>query len=97
MAKLNDFLTVGQAAEHLGVSKDTLRRWDRSGKLVARRHPFTEFRLYLKSDLDSVLTGVTRSKPTRGKAAKKHAENRRRGSRQALPRPHKSLSAEGSR
>ena len=28
-------LTITQAAEILGVSLDTLRRWDTSGKLVA--------------------------------------------------------------
>ena len=28
-------LTIGQAAEYLGVSLNTLRRWDESGKLVA--------------------------------------------------------------
>ena len=26
-------LTIGQAAEYLGVSLNTLRRWDESGKL----------------------------------------------------------------
>ena len=58
MHKLSDYLTVRQAAAYLGVSKDTLRRWDRSRKLTARRHPITNFRLYLKGDLDSVLRGV---------------------------------------
>ena len=32
MTKLSEYLTVGDAAELLGVSKDTLRRWDRAGK-----------------------------------------------------------------
>jgi molybdopterin-binding protein len=32
-----DDLTIGQAARALGVSADTLRRWDNSGKLRARR------------------------------------------------------------
>ena len=30
-------LTIGQAARALGVSADTLRRWDRSGKLRTKR------------------------------------------------------------
>jgi molybdopterin-binding protein len=30
-------LSVGEAAKALGVSADTLRRWDRSGKLRTRR------------------------------------------------------------
>ena len=51
MAKIKEYLTVGGAAEFLGVSKDTLRRWDRAGKLRARRHPITGYRLYLRSEL----------------------------------------------
>jgi molybdopterin-binding protein len=30
-------LTLGEAARELGVSADTLRRWDRDGKLTTRR------------------------------------------------------------
>jgi molybdopterin-binding protein len=30
-------LTLGQAAQAIGVSADTLRRWDRTGKLRTRR------------------------------------------------------------
>jgi excisionase family DNA binding protein len=46
-------LTVKAAAEMLGVSAQTLRRWDRSGKLPARRHPINGYRLYPRQ---SVLT-----------------------------------------
>ena len=72
MDKLSDYLTVQQAAAYLGVSKDTLRRWDRSKKLPARRPPITNFRLYLKGDLDPVLRGVgtphiPRSSPRKSK------------------------------
>ncbi|MFH0979918.1 MAG: helix-turn-helix domain-containing protein [Planctomycetota bacterium] len=55
MHRLSDYLTVAEAAEILGVSKDTLRRWDRSGKLSARRHPVTRYRLYLKKELEDLL------------------------------------------
>src|SRR5690242_16822964 len=37
--KLKEYLTVGEAAEFLGVSPWTLRNWDRAGKLRPRRHP----------------------------------------------------------
>ena len=60
MARVNDYLTVGEAAEIIGVSKDTLRRWDRAGKLVARRHPITSYRLYLRRDLDGILAHSAR-------------------------------------
>jgi len=55
MIKISDYLTVGDAAAFVGVSKDTLRRWDRAGKLKARRHPVTGYRLYLKTHLDDFL------------------------------------------
>ena len=55
MAKLNEYLTVGEAAALLGVSKDTLRRWDRAGKLTARRHPVTGYRLYVREELAALL------------------------------------------
>jgi molybdopterin-binding protein len=37
MPKHNEDLTLGQAAVALGVSADTLRRWDQTGKLKTRR------------------------------------------------------------
>ena len=58
MLKLSDYLTIGDAAEHLGISNDTLRRWDRAGKLESRRHPINNFRLYLKRDLDRFLAQI---------------------------------------
>ena len=45
-------LTIAQAAEILGVSLDTLRRWDKSGKLVAIRKEGGVHRYYRQSDLD---------------------------------------------
>lgn len=39
-------LLIKQAAELLGVSEMTLRRWDRAGKFKARRHPMNNFRVY---------------------------------------------------
>lgn len=40
------FITVKQAAEILGVSVQTIIRWDKSGKLKASRHPMNNYRLY---------------------------------------------------
>ncbi len=56
MVKISDFMTVGEASAYLCVSKDSLRRWDRAGKLTARRHPANGYRLYLKAELDKFLS-----------------------------------------
>lgn len=44
--------TIGQAAEILGVSIDTLRRWDESGKLTAIRKEGGTHRYYREKDLE---------------------------------------------
>jgi len=44
-------ITVAEAASYLGISKATLRNWDREGKLKARRHPLNGYRVYDLEDL----------------------------------------------
>ncbi len=56
--KINEYLTVAEAAKVLGISPMTLRRWDESNKFKARRHPISGYRLYLKKDLDIILRKI---------------------------------------
>ena len=44
--------TIGQAAEYLGVSLNTRRRWDESGKLVAIKKDGGSHRYYREKDLE---------------------------------------------
>jgi len=71
VAKINEYLTVGEAAEFVGVSKDTLRRWDRAGKLKAHRHPITDYRLYLRADLEALLKSTRSTVAPSGQARAK--------------------------
>lgn len=45
-------LNISQAAERIGVSIDTLRRWDENGKLVAIRKQGGTHRYYREKDLE---------------------------------------------
>lgn len=45
-------LTISEAATRLGVSIDTLRRWDKSGRLVAIRKAGGVHRHYREKDLE---------------------------------------------
>lgn len=45
------FVTLAEAASYLGVSKTTLRNWDKEGKLKALRHPINRYRVYDLADL----------------------------------------------
>jgi len=42
---------LSAVADLLSVSKETVRRWDNSGKLKAKRKPNSNYRYYLKEDL----------------------------------------------
>jgi DNA (cytosine-5)-methyltransferase 1 len=49
---LKKYYSLAEAAEILDKSKETLRRWDREGKLVAVREPISNYRVYQKNQLD---------------------------------------------
>jgi excisionase family DNA binding protein len=57
-AKLDQYLTVAEAADFLGVSASTLRNWDRTGKLKPSRNPLNRYRLYRRDDLASILRAI---------------------------------------
>lgn len=48
---MEEFLSLSKVADMLSVSKDTLRRWDKSGKLISHRHPTNDYRVYKLNDL----------------------------------------------
>lgn len=48
---MNEFITLSEASELVGKSKETLRRWDREGKLSAAREPMSNYRVYRKKEV----------------------------------------------
>jgi excisionase family DNA binding protein len=58
----DEVLTIKAAAEVLDVSEQTLRRWDKAGKLRAKRHPMNGYRLYPRGEVlelrRRILSGV---------------------------------------
>jgi len=61
MPKVDEYLTVKEAAEYLGISPNTLRNWGRDGKILERRNPMNGYRIYEKSDLDRLLETIEQS------------------------------------
>jgi len=53
MEPRRNLFTIGQAAEYLGVSIDTLRRWEKKGRVEAFRSPGGH-RYYERDDLDKL-------------------------------------------
>jgi len=48
---IKDYYSLSEVSEILGKSKETLRRWDREGKLEAAREPISNYRVYKKEQL----------------------------------------------
>ncbi len=52
---IKDYYSLSEASEILGKSKETLRRWDREGKLSAVREPMSQYRIYKKDQINSIM------------------------------------------
>jgi predicted site-specific integrase-resolvase len=63
------FVTIKSAAEIAGVSIETLRNWDKQGKLKSKRDPQNGYRLYSISHIQEFLKTV-KPKPAQTKRAK---------------------------
>lgn len=51
---MKDYLTLSEASELIGKSKETLRRWDREGRLTAVREPMSNYRVYKREQVETL-------------------------------------------
>jgi MerR family transcriptional regulator, copper efflux regulator len=58
MTNLKEHLRVKEAADFLGISTMTLRRWDNCKKLKAKRNPINNYRLYNRKELEVILKEI---------------------------------------
>ena len=49
---MKEYYSLSEAADLLGKNKETLRRWDREGKLTAVREPISNYRVYKRNDIE---------------------------------------------
>lgn len=52
---MSDYITLSETSKLIGKSKETLRRWDREGKLIAVREPISNYRVYRKKDIQELM------------------------------------------
>jgi len=52
---IKEYYSLSEVSEILGKSKETLRRWDRDGKFNAVREPISNYRVYKKDQVKSLL------------------------------------------
>ena len=66
MIKLTDYVKTAEAAEILGVSQNTLRKWASEGAIPMHKNPANGYRLFKRSDLETFLALVERAvKPSK--------------------------------
>jgi DNA (cytosine-5)-methyltransferase 1 len=56
---MEKYLTLSEVSELLGKNKETLRRWDREGKLVAVREPVSNYRRYRRDQVESLFPDLS--------------------------------------
>lgn len=52
---MKNYLSLSETADLVGKSKETLRRWDRDGILNAVREPVSNYRVYRKTDVETLM------------------------------------------
>lgn len=72
---MQDYYTIGEAADKLNVSKETLRRWDNSGKFSSERHPINNYRVYSKEQIENF---------SRSEVGISHSEISKNGTKKSL-------------
>jgi excisionase family DNA binding protein len=61
-------ITVKEAANILGVSIQTVIRWDKRGKLKAIRHPMNNYRLYKRVEIRELAEQIGKNPQNQQKA-----------------------------
>lgn len=64
-------LSIGEASRHLGISRDTLRRWEKRGKIKPLRSP-TNRRYYTQEQLDKLISQAPETVKPGRKEEKRH-------------------------
>ena len=67
METLRDYVKIAEAADYLGISQSTLRKWADEGKIAASINPANGYRLFRRDDLEQFLNQVRQSARQRKK------------------------------
>ncbi len=53
---MKKYISLKEASEKIGKSKETLRRWDRKGQFTAAREPISNYRIYDRDEVESLVS-----------------------------------------
>lgn len=63
MSEKIEYLMVKEVSKVLGVTPVTLRRWDNTGKLKAKRHPMNNYRIYDPAEVEALKKAIVKGDP----------------------------------
>lgn len=63
MSEKIEYLMVKEVSKVLGVTPVTLRRWDNTGKLKAKRHPMHNYRIYDPAEVEALKKAIVKGDP----------------------------------
>jgi len=81
--KPSQWMSIGKAAKHLGVSRDTLRRWEKKGDIKPSRSP-TNRRYYTQKQLDELMLLRKRKEKADGPPVRKLKKHLALGRKEVL-------------
>lgn len=55
---MKDLLEIKEAAAALGVSKGTIKNWEKKGFITSIRHPISRYRLYKREEVQKLLNHI---------------------------------------
>ncbi len=61
MPNLQEYMTIKDVAEFLGVTPNTLKNWGAADKINEYRHPINNYRLYREDELSVILKQLEES------------------------------------
>ena len=68
MRKLHEYVKIAEAAQILGVSQNTLRKWVDEGQIAASVNPANGYRLFRREDLERFLKDAAKPVSKKRKA-----------------------------
>ena len=64
---MKDFFSIKDTANLLGVTPQTLRNWERDGKLIPYRNPVNNYRMYKRTQVEKFLEIMSSERLRSGK------------------------------
>jgi len=64
---MEKYITVKEASDLLGITPQTLRKWEKKGYLVPYRNPVNNYRMYQIGQIEKFIEGMRNERLQRGR------------------------------